>query len=261
MKRRKRIPYDVLFRRRQGIRKHLRPTVDGCVEYFHPKKGKVHNPLIGIGGGKTTGPLRKWILEQHIGPLKDGTHPFMACGNRFCLEYDHMAVVDYMPRYKPMRSEYIARFTPLQIRTARYFRGKLSQTVLGRLLGLRPEVAFGICEKSAAHTKIKTPKEWHPEKAIIRKAEMEALSQRKIYLGPQSLREAQKDIERSSLDPDRKQLTMRFIRGETTNELHLDFHLSQGGVMYVYRRALADLYRELGFRPWMRLASKGVISR
>jgi hypothetical protein len=262
MIRRKKIPFDELFRGRRALKKYLRRAPNGCLIYHGPMKGRTPgNPLVGVNGGKTTESLRSWIWREHNGKRPRGVFLWMTCGNGMCFEYDHMEPRrGARPRYAPMRSEYLVRCTPLQIRTALYFKGKLSQTVLGRLVGLRPEVVFGICERSAVHAKIKTPKGWQPDKVVIRKAETEALTQRKIYLGPKSLREALEDIERSSLDPDRKQLAVRFIQGETTKKLHGDFRLSQGGVMYVYRRTLADLYRELGYRPWMRLASKGVIS-
>jgi hypothetical protein len=45
----------------------------------------------------------------------------MTCGNGMCFDYDHLTTSKTRSRYSPMRSEYIIRFSPQQIRTANYF--------------------------------------------------------------------------------------------------------------------------------------------
>lgn len=262
MKRREKIPFDELFHGRRALKKYLRRASNGCLIYHGPMKGRpAGNPQIGVDGGKTTESLRSWIWRKHNGKRPSGVFLWMTCGNGMCFEYDHMEPRrGKRPRYSPKRSERPDRFTLLQIRTAYYFTGRLSPAAVGDLIGLSPEVVVRIWKRNSVSLKTNLPPGWHPDKSVIGKAELAALPQRKVYLGPPSLRSALKDIGRSSLEPERKQLVTRIVHGETAKDLCGFFHLSRGGVMYAYRRSLARLFREYGYRPWMLLASKGSIS-
>jgi hypothetical protein len=127
-------------------------------------------------------------------------------------------------------------------------------------MGQKPGVVLRIWNESESNKSVATPKGWRPHKVIIQRIERAALFSGRIYLGPWSLSQAKSDIYRSGISPVKKQLVERKVSGEGLKNLSEGFNLSRVGVLYVYRRALADLYKEFGYRPWMLLASRGVIS-
>jgi hypothetical protein len=136
----------------------------------------------------------------------------------------------------------------------------VSASIASSQIGLKAEIVRRIWNESEWNNGIITTKGWRPNKVIIQMVERAALSNGRIYLGPWSLSQAKSDIYRSGISPEKKQLLERMISGEGTKNLSAEFKLSRSGVFYVFRRAMADLYKETGYRPWMILASKGVIS-
>jgi hypothetical protein len=270
MIRRKKIPDKDLFRQRHAknkyysVMKYLRHRRNGCLEYVRSNKGRSSGtqilPKMGIGGGKNTQSLRTWIWERHNGPLRKGTYLKMSCGNRMCFEYNHIITSNSRTGYQTKGLEFFTRFTKYQIRTILFLKGKVPASVVSSQIGLNPEVVRRIWNECECNKSIITPKDWRPHKVIIQKIEKAALSNGKIFLGPWSLSKAKGDIYRSGITPEKKQLVERMISGEGTKTLSAEFKLSRLGVLYVFRRALADLYKEFGYRPWMLMASKGVIS-
>jgi hypothetical protein len=270
MESKKKIPINVLFQKRNSkekyysVKKYLRRARNGCLVYVQANKGGSSRtsiyPRMGISGGKNTQSLRTWIWERHNGPLPRGTYLQMSCGNRMCFEYSHVTTSKTRPGYPTKRLEYYKRFTKYQIRTIMFLKGKVSASIASSQIGLHAEIVRRMWNESEWNKGIITPKGWRPNKVIIRMIERAALSSEKIYLGPWSLNQAKSDIYRSGISPEKKQLLERMISGEGTKTLSAEFKLSRSGVFYVFRRALADLYKEIGYRPWMLLASKGVIS-
>jgi hypothetical protein len=270
MESKKKIPINVLFRKRNSkekyysIKKYLRRARNGCLIYVRSNKGGSSltpiYPRMGISGGKNTQSLRTWIWERHNGPLPRGTYLQMSCGNQKCFEYSHLTTSKTRPEYPAKRLEYYKRFTKYQIRTIIFLKGRVSASIASSQIGLNAEIVRRIWNESEWNNGIITTKGWRPNKVIIRMVERAALSSGKIFLGPWSLSQAKSDIYRSGISSEKKQLLERLISGEETKALGVEFKLSRSGIFYVFRRALADLYKEIGYRPWMLLASRGVIS-
>jgi hypothetical protein len=257
MIRKKGIPLQRLFSRRQSILKDLRRTKDGCLEYVGPQKGgSVGNPLVGIEGGKSTVHLRKWIWEQNNGPLKKGTYVRMTvCGNRKCHEYRHMTVVTSHRPYGPYRSEYVSRIPEDQIREIRYFQGKVPASVISKVFGIRAHVISGIWRSTSAG-KVALPRGWKPGRSVIERVEREAQQVWTVYLGPEKMEMAIRDINSSELGGRDKKIVLDVVSGKTTSVLGRKFGLSAAGIRYVYNKALRHLEDKYGKNQWIMLVRR-----
>lgn len=253
-----------IFKRRYAIRKWMVKKSNGCLEYVGPPRGRsVGNPLISIHWGRATTHLRRWVWEQHHGPLPKGKFIRMRCNNSRCHEPSHMIITNIYPHansYGPKKNEFIVRLSPEEIRTMRYYRGKVSGEIISQLMGMNKTSAWSLW-RSTCNPKISTPKGWRPSSTFDRRVEDASISCQMIYLGPQTLRAAKQDIARSRLSPAHKKLIIRMIRGEKASSLAKELKLSHMGVLYVFRRSLLSVYGEVGNRRWVYLASRGRIHR
>jgi hypothetical protein len=253
-----------IFKRRYAIRKWMKQKSNGCLEYVGPQRGRsIGNPLISINSGRTTTHLRRWVWEQHHGPLPRGKFIRMRCNNSRCHKPSHMIITNIYPHansYGPKKNEFIVRCSPEEIRTMRYYRGKVSGEIIAHLMGMKYTSVWSLW-RSTCNPKISTLKGWRPSNTFDRRVEDASLSGQNIYLGLQSLHIAKQDIARSRLSPAHKELITRMIQGKKASALAKELKLSHMGVLYVYRRALLSIYGEVGERRWIHLASLGRIHR
>jgi hypothetical protein len=254
---------DDIFRRRYTIRKWMRRNrTNGCLEYIGPLRGRIAgNPLISISSGRATTHLRRWVWEITHGPLPKGKYVRMTCNNNRCHEPSHMSIVKEHPHgdsYGPKKTEFIVRLSAEQIRSIRYYKGIVSGSLIAQIVGMKKTSVWTLWI-SVCNAQIITPKGWHPSKAFDRRVEDESISFADIYLGPQTLRNAKKDIDQSHLSAPHKILLTRMIEGEKAFTLTKELKLSYNGVLYIFRRSLLTVHREVGNRRWIFLASKGRI--
>lgn len=127
-----------LFREHRSLKKRLKLSANGCLEYRGPLRGSLKgNPLIGLSSGKTTVHLRRLIWEQYYGPLPKGKYVHMSCNNNICSQPLHMMILPTHHQYSPSSRQYIIRFSPNKIRTILWYRNKVSASLLSKVFHLK----------------------------------------------------------------------------------------------------------------------------
>jgi hypothetical protein len=236
----------------------------GCLEYREGMERSIGNPLITlkIRGKVTTKLLRRYLWEKYHGPVPDGKFPHMRCGNRRCHAYLHMGLRKGFGHYTPCSSEYTERFNKKFILTINYYRNKLSIHTLASAFNITHYIVKGLWNSKISKS-LSLPRGWHPDPESIKRIELASAISRgqRFFLGDKNRSMAEREIRKSKLPPLQKSVLLQMVQGKSKSDLSRESDYSKNGIMYLYRRSLVQLEREIGERWWIYICSKGRIEK
>jgi hypothetical protein len=232
----------------------------GCLIYIGPQRGHVlGNPLIHISGEKRCMLLRRLMWEKYYGHLPKGKHIRMRC-NQYCHEITHMYLYNVNAPYRPMPIEYINRIDEKILIAIRYYKGKVSPAAIAKVFSLEKTIILGIWV-SKSNYMVSVPPKWYPDPKLESNVEEASMETFKRYLCSTTLKKAFEDTEKSHLEPELKKVVFWSLKGDSTRAISLRLGRTKGGILYMQRRGLVNLYRELGDLRWIKLFSRGNIYR
>jgi hypothetical protein len=236
----------------------IRNNRTGCLEYHRPAGTSSNNPI--LHHKNTAVHLRRYIWKIHKRRIPLGMEVRMVCFSASCHQPRHMIIGRKGAAYVSSHREYINRVDRDSLRAILYYRGKTLPKVVGKVFGFSDSQIRAIygSKKSMALT---PPAKWRPASAIERQVEDVAASlSRNFYLSQATLKTALGEIRKAEVSPLYRLVVSKILEGETTQTLAPKLRRTKNAVMYIFRRGLVALQKELGARRWLELVSLGRIT-
>jgi hypothetical protein len=183
----------------------------------------------------------------------------MRCGNRLCHLPKHMVLQKTYTPYSPSPKEYRFQFDRHLLSVIRYYHGKASPLALAKVFHIPPRKIISIWHSEKLSRIL--PPHWHPESKVERRVEEAACRHGPgFYLSPPTLRRALREIRKSGLSPRVREIVESTLKGESNRSLARRLNRSKNGVLYIFRRGVLELEKELGHRRWLKICSRNRIA-
>jgi hypothetical protein len=195
------------------------------------------------------------------GMLPGGKIVLMRCGHHACHNPDHMIAANRRIVYRKRGRSPAGALDEEDIRRIRYFRGRAPTIVLERLFGIPSETLVKI-QTGKRRGAVVMPPGYRPSRAWLRKVEQEAMRcPQGLALAPHRLSRAEGDIREGALKGREREILMQTLHGTRLSALAKTYGIPGANVYFIRQRALVRLWRTLGPREWIRMASKGKIEK
>jgi hypothetical protein len=234
-------------------------TRSGCLEYFGPLRGRsLGNPLMLSHSHekKSSILLRRWVWQQHHGPLLSKQFVFMNCKNFRCHAIAHMKVVT---RYQPYRNNPRLStdvFNRSTILIVRFFKDAIPKNALARWFQMSVPDIRAIWDNRIFPEYQLTTKYMPNQRWIHRAEQFSANSLSGHYLGPNNRKIALRDIEASNLSKLAKKRLQLYIQGEDYVGIAKLSFRDYSSVRESIQNGLLRLSHEYGPREWLSLLMK-----
>jgi hypothetical protein len=143
-----------------------------------------------------------------------------------------------------------------KIRNILYYKGKVPGTIIGKVVNLPQHSVWCIWNNKQLNVKVPIKPYWRPNPAFATLVENACIPKHTIYLGTRLPEVAKDNIARSHLTIEQKDLVLAIVSGETSESIARKIGKTFAGVLFLYRKGMVVLYREIGGKRWIRIASK-----